>query len=94
MAGHETQDNDGLPRCMPLAEIDGRELRITLEWWEMDKTIDKMIRVRVQDVRRELQDRRQSETRGGEKQLIWCGVTVRSPRRHEPLPYDCCVNGE
>ncbi|KAG8290009.1 hypothetical protein J6590_092324 [Homalodisca vitripennis] len=66
MAGHrETQDNDGLPRRMPLAEIDGRELRITLEWWEMDKTIDK----------RELQDRRQSETRGGEKQLIWCGVT-------------------
>ncbi|KAG8305062.1 hypothetical protein J6590_078332 [Homalodisca vitripennis] len=75
MAGHETQDNDGLPRCMPLAEIDGRELRITLEW-------------------RELQDRRQSETRGGEKQLIWCGVTVRSPRRHEPPPYGCCVNDE
>ncbi|KAG8251401.1 hypothetical protein J6590_080755 [Homalodisca vitripennis] len=84
MAGHrETQDNDGLPRRMLLAEIYGRELRITLEWWEMDKTIDKQ----------ELQDRRQSETRG-EKQLIWCGVTVRSPRRHESLPYDCCVNRE
>ncbi|KAG8304697.1 hypothetical protein J6590_087685, partial [Homalodisca vitripennis] len=33
---------------------------------------------------------RRSETRGGKKQLIWCGVTVRSPRRHEPPPYDCC----
>ncbi|KAG8251184.1 hypothetical protein J6590_085004 [Homalodisca vitripennis] len=54
MAGHrETQENDDLPRRMPLAEIYGRELRITLEWWEMDKTIDK----------RELQDRRPEAVR-------------------------------
>lgn len=25
---------DGLPKGVPVAEVDGRELRITLEWWE------------------------------------------------------------
>lgn len=29
------QEDGELPRNLPLAEIDGRELRITLEWWDM-----------------------------------------------------------
>lgn len=37
VAKKDTLEDDNLPKGMPITEVDGRELRITLEWWSPEK---------------------------------------------------------
>lgn len=38
MVARRCDVEDGLPKSVPVAEVDGRELRITLEWWDPART--------------------------------------------------------